>query len=168
MLGEVIATLRGMLVRGAVHRVADGGEVQQADVETHEGVLRSTVEVVQPFGFASHPPEGAVALVFALGGDQGDMVALLTAPGARLGNLAPGEAALYGADGSRVHVKAGGVIEVLAASKVVVRAPAVEIEAPDGVSITGPARITGEVQITGNLRVTGTITATGTVHGANI
>jgi phage gp45-like len=86
-----------------------------------------------------------------VGGDQGDMVALLTAPGSRLGGLAPGEVAIYAADGSRVHVKAGGIIEILAATKVIIRAPAVEIEAPDGVTITG------------NLHVVGDITATGTI-----
>lgn len=139
---------RAQILRAVVHRVADGAETQQVDVETHEGLVRAGVEVLQPYGFASVPPapDGALAVVLAIGGDPGDLVVLqLGAPSSRLGGLGPGEVALYDQRGNRVHIKAGGVIEVRAATKVRVEAPSVEIIASGGVDITGDLRVSGQV-----------------------
>jgi phage baseplate assembly protein V len=137
------------VLRAIVHRVSDAGETQVVDVEAHEGMLRSAVEVLQTYGLASAPPDaaGALAVVLAIGGDQGDLVVLpLSAPHVRFGALAPGEVALYDARGNRVHLKADGTIEVRAATKVVVQAPLVQIEASAGVEITGDLRVSGQVQ----------------------
>lgn len=136
------------ILRAIIHRVDDGRETQQVDVQTHDGVVRAGVEVMQPYGLASSPPaaDGALTVVLAIGGDAGDLVALqLGAPSSRLGGLGPGEVALYDQRGNRVHIKAGGVIEVLAATKVRVVAPSVEIVASGGVDITGDLRVSGQV-----------------------
>lgn len=142
-----IMTLRGGIARGAVAGTADDGQAQTVDVETHEGVLRAGVEVMQVYGLASRPPAGpgAIALLLAIGGDQGDMVALpIGVPSLRFGNLAPGETVLHDDFGNRVHIKAGGIVEVSAATKIVLRAPLVEIVAED-VTITGDLAVAGQV-----------------------
>ncbi len=146
--------LRGLVARGIVRRVDDSGETQVADAETHEGVLRSSVEVLQAFGVASAPPaEGATMLLLAVGGDQGDMVALpIACPGARFGNLAAGETVVYDAAGNRLHFRNGGLVELKVAAKVLVQTKRVEIEAAaEGV------KITGDVEIVGNLKVSGEV-----------
>lgn len=153
---ETAMALRGQAVRGLVVSVRDGGIAQTVDVETHDGVIRSGVEVLQPFGVASRAPDGAITVVIAMGGDEGDMLALPPGcPGVRFGALQPGETVLYDADGNRVHLRAGGVVEVKAAGKVVVEAPEVEITAPI-------------VRITGDVEVTGKITATGEIQSGSI
>ena len=139
---------RAQILRAIIHRVADGAETQQVDVETHDGLVRAGVEVLQPYGVAGVPPapDGALAVVLAVGGDPGDLVVLpIAAPSARLGGLAPGEVAIYDQRGNRVHIKAGGVIEILAATKVKVVAPSVQIVASGGVDITGDLRVSGQV-----------------------
>lgn len=142
-----VMQLRGAVVRGVVVANNDSGQAQTVDVETHEGVLRSAVEVMQTFGLASRPPDGsgALVLVLALGGDQGDLVALPVAvPSLRFGDLAPGEMAIYDADGNRVHLRAGGIAEVQAATKIRLVAPLVEIVADD-VTISGDLAVAGMV-----------------------
>lgn len=138
MIRDLTHAVRGLIARAVVRASADGGASQLVDVTVREGHERTAVEVLQPFGLAARAPAGALAVVLAVGGDQGDLVALpLAAPGARLGDLQAGEAALYGADGSRVHVKAGGIIEISAATAVHVTTPAgVIVIAEDGLRAT--------------------------------
>lgn len=151
MNAEDAASLRGQVVRGVVHSVEDATGNQVLVVETHEGVIRSDVPVLQPYGLASRPAPGGLTVLLAIGGDQGDMVALPSTGGARLG-VEPGEAALYTDEGTRVHLRGGGLVEVAAATQV-------------DVMVGGTLlRVTAAgVQITGNLVVTGNISATGAV-----
>ncbi|HEV2556802.1 MAG TPA: phage baseplate assembly protein [Bosea sp. (in: a-proteobacteria)] len=121
-LKEIVHAFRGIVSRAVVRSTNDGGETQTASVTTHRHVDRTDVEIAQPFGLASRAPSGGLMVVFAIGGDQGDLVGLpVAAPGSRLGNLAEGETAIYNAKGDRVHLKADGTIEVLSANKVLVK-----------------------------------------------
>lgn len=126
---ETAHQIRGIVSRAVVRQTDDGAESQTAGLAIHHGVDRQDVEVLQPFGLASRPPAGSLAIVFAVGGDQGDLVALPAgAPQVRLGELQEGEVALYVADGSRVHVKADGTIEIISSQKVVAKVDGAEME----------------------------------------
>jgi phage gp45-like len=148
---EDAASLRGQVVRAIVHSSDDSTGNQALTVETHEGVIRSGVEVLQPYGLASRPAPGGMTVLLAIGGDQGDMVALPPTGGARLG-VEDGEAALYTDEGTRVHLRGGGLVEIAAATSVTVTVGGTVLTiTPTGVAITG------------NLVVTGNISASGTV-----
>lgn len=151
MNAEDAASLRGQVVRAVVHGSDDSAGNQALVVETHEGVVRTSVEVLQPYGLASRPSPGGMTVLLAIGGDQGDMVALPPTGGARLG-VEDGEAALYTDEGTRVHLRGGGLVEVAAAGSVTVTVA--------GTIFTITA---AGVTITGNLVVAGNITASGTV-----
>ena len=168
MNDELVAGLRSLIQRGVLHQVNDAGGLQLADVEIAEGVLRSAAQVLQSPGMACNPgTDGVMALVLAPGGDSGIPVVIITATAAGLGKLAVGEAVLYALDNlARVHCKPGGEVHVLAAGKVVVRAPEVAVTATTRATVTapeinlvGPTNITGDVAITGTLRVNGTVVA---------
>ena len=163
---ETAAALRGQAVRGLVTAIRDDGLVQVVDVETHEGVVRSGVEVLQQYGVTSRAPAGAIVVLVALGGDQGDVVALPVAcPSARMGGLADGEVALHDAAGNRVHVKAGGVIEIRAATHVLAVVGGTEFEvSAGGVRIKGDVTVEGGIQTTGDV-VAGGISLRTHVHG---
>lgn len=139
--------LRGLIVRAEVRGVADAGETQAIVAETHEGIVRSGVEVLSPFGLASVPPAGGITLLLAVGGDQGDMVALpLACPSARFGGLAAGETVLHDAAGNRLHFRNGGLVELHAAASISVKAGGTEmVVAEDGVTITGDLTVTGQI-----------------------
>lgn len=119
---ELAHGLRSIVLRAVARASADTGESQTLDVTIAHGVDRSAVEVLQPFGLASRAPAGGAVIVLAVGGDTGDLVALPAGmPGLRLGGLGEGESAIYSVDGSRVHCKVGGVIEIRASSSILVK-----------------------------------------------
>jgi phage baseplate assembly protein V len=153
MSREEANTLRGLALRGLVHRVDDAGAAQRLDVETHEGVLRSGVELLQPYGLASAAAAGGMTVVLALGGDQGDLVALPVAqPAARMGGLGPGQVALYDDTGARVLLSADGKVSVTAAAEVVVTVGATVLRVtPGGVAITGHLTVAGNIQASGTV-----------------
>ena len=148
---ELIGDLRSIIVQGVVLAVHDGGQVQTIDVQTHDGVIRSGIEVMQTFGFASRAPvAGARVQLLAVGADPGHMVALPVAnPAVRFGALADGEAVMYGADGARVAIRAGGVIEILGGHQLTITCPGVVVTAPSGVTILGNVMITGDLTVSG-------------------
>ena len=126
---ETAHLIRGLVARGVVSATNDDAESQTADVGLWAGVKRKAIEILQPFGLASRPPRNGQVIVLAVGGDQGDLVALpIAAPGVRMGNLAEGETVIYGLDGSRVHIKADGAIEVSSTKNVDVKVPGARLE----------------------------------------
>lgn len=139
--------LRGLIMRAEVQGVADGAETQAVEALTHEGILRSGVEVLAPFGVSSVPPAGGMTVLLAVGGDQGDMVALpLACPSARYGSLAPGETVVHDAAGNRLHFRNGGLVELHAAASISVKVGGVEMVVSDAnVTITGDLVVTGNV-----------------------
>lgn len=160
MIDELVAALRGLIQHGVLQRVDDSGSVQMVDVQTAEGVLRSSAEVLQMPGFASRPGTGGVvALVLAPGGDQGIPLVIVRATGAGLGNLGEGESAVYALDGSaRVHCKPGGEVHVLGAQKVIAETVEAEITATSKATVTAPQiELHGTVNVVGTLKVNGTV-----------
>ena len=130
---DIAHNIRGLVSRAVVRKTDDTGEMQTADVTTHASVDRDGVEIAQPFGIASRPRSGGLMVVLAVGGDQGDLVALpIGLPEDRLGGLEEGETAIYAADGSRVHIKADGSIDVKAQTAVRVDVAGTTIEVTDG------------------------------------
>jgi len=126
---ETAHQIRGIAARAYIHAVNDNGESQTANVTVYQGVDRSDVEILQQYGFTSRAPKGGLMLVFAVGGDQGDLVGIAAgAPHARLGNLEDGESAHYGPFGARVHIKQDGTIEAWSPTRVISKVKNAEFE----------------------------------------
>lgn len=129
MLDDIYRQIRGLAAMGIVNAADDSGEVQTVTVTTADGAVRADVEVMQIFGFASMPPAaGAICLLLAVGADPATLRALpIACPAARFGALAPGDACIYAPDGSRVHIRQNGAIEIWAGSTLTINAPNVAI-----------------------------------------
>lgn len=125
--------VRGLIARGVVRSINDKGQTQTATVSTHRNVDRSDVEIFQQFGFASKAGKGGQIILVAVGGDQGDLIGFPTANRSqRLGNLKDGEAAMYGADNSRVHIKADGTVHIPAREAVRIEVGPFTVEVSKG------------------------------------
>lgn len=111
---DVADKLRGMVRRAAIKNVKDDGETQRCSVEIAEGIWRDDVEIMQPFGFSSVAPEdGGLALVIAVGGDEGDLVVLpIGNPSKRMGGLKGGEAGMHNAGGDKIVLGKGGAMNL--------------------------------------------------------
>jgi phage baseplate assembly protein V len=175
VLDQLAYDIRVNAHRGVVQSMNDGGQAQTATVTSHDGFTRADLQVMQQFGFASAPPgDGAIGVMLAIGNDAAQFVMLpLCCPAIRFGNLLNGESVQYGSDGSRVHIRQGGTIEVKAATQILVQvgsnsltiSSAGIVLAAGGVSLTVS---TSGVAIVGNLttqniEATGSITATGNI-----
>lgn len=137
---ETADKTRGMVRRVTLKNIKDTGQTQTASIEVADGIYRDDVEILQPFGFSSHASEdGALALVLAVGGDEGDQVVLpIGNPSKRMGGLQPGESGIHNEDGDKIVLTKGGVIQIRAASalNVVIGGVTFNVSAA-GVDITG-------------------------------
>ncbi len=173
---ETAQQFRGGIARAVAAVVDDTGAVQTVDVATHDDVARSQVEVHQPYGLASLPPDTPLTIVLAVGGDQGHLIALpLASSGYRFGKLAGGEVVLYDAGANRLHLKAGGNIDLLCKTLLHLACNIAQIDAPGGMTVnaaggvtfngpvtfTNPVTFNAAVTINANLTVSGMITEGG-------
>jgi len=144
---ETAGDVRTLVRRGNLKNFKDDGETQTASVEVAEGIWRDDVEVLQPYGFASHvPADGAVGIVLAVGGDEGDMVILPVAnPSNRMGGLKEGEVGFYNEHGDKAILTTGGSLDISTGATV-------NITTDTGVTITATiTKVVGELECTGNV-----------------
>lgn len=137
---ETADKTRGMVRRGVLKNIKDDGQTQTASVEVAEGVWRHDVEIMQPYGSASHvPADGSLAVVLAIGGDQGDLVVMnVSNPSKRLGKLPEGAVGNYNEHGDRVLVLPDGTVQVAAGTALDVTIGGVKFRvSAEGVDITG-------------------------------
>lgn len=137
---ETASKMRGMIRRATLKNIKDDGQTQTASVEVAEGVWRDDVEIMQPYGFASHVPEdGALAIVLAVGSDEGDIVVFpVSNPSKRLGKLGAGDVGLYGQHNDRIVINDDGTIELQAGESLSVKIGGVTFAiTAEGIDITG-------------------------------
>lgn len=161
-MSELAFDARAHLVKGIVLSVDDTGDVQTVTVRTHDGFIRSDIPINMPFGFASMPSlDGATVLLMAVGGDPANYEALpIGNPTRRFGGQGAGETAMYGHDGSRVQIKAGGAVEIWGATSVTINTPNATITATGTVTVNALNTV-----VNGHLQVNGGIDATGHIVG---
>lgn len=129
-----------MIGKCIIAAVDDSTLIQELQISALKGEAMGKVPRVQEFGFASNPPKGSEAIVVALGGNRENLVVIATDKRqVRFKNLESGATAIYTDDGTVIHLKKGGLVDVIAATKVLVTCPDVEF--------------TGNVKILGNLHV---------------
>lgn len=118
-----------LVARGVIRLTKDGGAGnQRLQADLLAGETRDDLERVQEYGFTSRPKSGSEAVVIFPGGNREfGLVIAVDDRRYRLKSLQEGEVALYTDEGDRVHLKRGGLIEIQAASKVVVNSPSVEL-----------------------------------------
>ncbi|MHC2481348.1 phage baseplate assembly protein domain-containing protein [Rhizobium leguminosarum] len=161
---ETADKTRGMVRRGVLKNIKDDGQTQTASVEVAEGVWRHDVEIMQPYGSASHvPADGSLAVVLAIGGDQGDLVVMnVSNPSKRLGKLPEGAVGNYNEHGDRVLVLPDGTVQVAAGTALDVSVGGVNFRvSAEGVDITG-----GHVRHNG-VNIGDTHFHGGVVHGSD-
>ncbi len=162
---ETADKVRGLVRRSTLKNVKDDGQTQTASVEVADGIWRDDVEIHQPYGSASNAPEdGALAIVLAVGGDEGDLVVLPPAnPSKRMGKLPKGAVGNYNEHGDKVLILPDGTIQIAAGSAVNISVGGVTFSvSASGVAITG-----GTVTHNGH-DIGDTHRHKGVVHGSDI
>ena len=137
--------LRVLLQRSQVLLTKYQGKIRVLQVQVPGGQALSDVEHLEPFGFTSHAPQGAEAIVLAFGGNGSHSVGLLVGDRRYRLVIEEGEAALYNQSGDYFWLKKDGTAEVKSSTKVVLNSPATEI--------TGTLQVTGATTLSSTLNV---------------
>lgn len=138
----------GNLLARAVLAGVQQNKLQVLQLQVLAGETKDGVELFEPYGHTGVALPGAESVVAFLDGGRTHAVALVqTDRRYRPTDLQPGEVALYNHEGTRVVLRNGGKVEVLAATEVKV--------------ITGKVILQADVDIIGNAVFTGTVTANG-------
>lgn len=148
--------LRVLLQRSQVLLTKYQGKIRVLQVQVPGGQALSDVEHLEPFGFTSHAPKGAEAIVLAFGGNGSHSVGLLVGDRRYRLVIEEGEAALYNQSGDYFWLKKDGTAEVKSSTKVVLNSPATEI--------TGTLHVTGATTLQNTLSVAADATLQATLN----
>lgn len=142
--GRSISNLLARAVLAAVQQ----NKLQVLQIQLLAGEAKDGVELFEPYGHTGVALPGAESLIGFVGGSRSHGVALVqTDRRYRPTDLQPGEVALYNHEGTRVVLRNGGKVEVLAASEVKV--------------VTAKVVLQGDVDVIGTTTFTGQVFANG-------
>lgn len=150
MWDELADAVRGMIRRVTLSSVDDSGKQQKMTVKGLKGETLKDVVRVQPFGFSSHPPEGAEGILVALGGrSDRAMLIGIEHPDHRPKAKKAGSSIQYDANGNSVLLDDTALtITGATKAKVVVGGNSIEITS-SGIVIVGNVTITGTLMNNG-------------------
>ncbi|WP_434777698.1 phage baseplate assembly protein V [Neisseria sp. Ec49-e6-T10] len=99
--------------RSVVKRVNTSGSTTKIQLAALEGEIVQDAELMQHFGFTSHPPINSDAIVIPLGGKTSHGIIIATENGSyRVKSLKEGEVSIYNQDGASITLKKGKIIDV--------------------------------------------------------
>ncbi|WEJ89291.1 MAG: phage baseplate assembly protein V [Klebsiella huaxiensis] len=141
--------LRLMVDRALVRIVTDSLGRQNLQVQSLADETNDDVERFQNYGFSSVPPAGSEAIVVAVGGRRGGMVAIAVEDkGSRPRGGEEGDVILYHQEGHVIVLKKGGLAEI--------RVKKINLIADDScdiigkqINITGPTSFSEDIQVQG-------------------
>ncbi|MCG9033327.1 phage baseplate assembly protein V [Laribacter hongkongensis] len=108
-IGRALAGIR-QAFRGVLRGTRGGKGSQLAQVDGLAGEPLPDLELFQQFGFTSNPPAGTAVVVLPLGGRTSHGIIVATENGAyRIGDLKPGETAIFNAFGDRFVFRDGRI-----------------------------------------------------------
>lgn len=113
-----------MVGRAVIKAVNNSPNVQELQLAVLAGESIDKVQNFQQFGFVSNPPIGSEGIMVALGGNRENCIVIATENRqVRFKQTASGETAIYTDDGTYIHLKKAGQVEVKTATKVTIDAP---------------------------------------------
>lgn len=144
---RVARGLSNLLARAVLAGVQQN-KLQVLQLQVLAGETKDGVELFEPYGHTGVALPGAESVVAFLDGGRTHAVALVqTDRRYRPTDLQPGEVAIYNHEGTRVVLRNGGKVEVLAATEVKIN--------------TSKVKLTADLEVLGNTTFTGTVTANG-------
>jgi len=116
--------INNLVSRGVLNLVDAASNLQTLQVNLLANETLDDVEHFQPYGFTSHPKEGAEVLLTSLGGQRDHSIVFCVSDRRfRLKDLSQGEVALFTDEGDVIHFKRGNEILIKAATKLTIDTP---------------------------------------------
>lgn len=132
MISSMLKPLRNrvynIVSRAVLEAANDSGQMQVLKLSVLAGENPDDVEHFQEYGFTSRAKAGAECLIVCPQGNREHMIAVKVGDRTvRLKALKEGEVAVYDDQGNKIHLKVGGTIEIVAATKLDVNTPLIEL-----------------------------------------
>ncbi|TCW05560.1 phage baseplate assembly protein V [Raoultella sp. BIGb0138] len=141
--------LRLMVDRAVVRIVTDSLGRQNLQVQSLADETDDDVERFQNYGFSSVPPVGSEAIVVAVGGRRGGLVAIAVEDkSSRPRNGESGDVCIYHQEGHFIRLKKNGEIEITGKKVNLVGTEEVGIIGKQ-INITGPTSFSEDIQVKG-------------------
>ena len=168
-----------MLVRALVTSVNDDVKRQTLQVKIRADESADDIEHFQNYGTSSHPPLRSEAVLAALGGNLGQLVAIAVENKDFRPQGEMGDVFLYHMEGQRIRLTKDGVINITANKVNLSASERVTIVSPE-TTITSTTKIEGTLHVTdgittdadvmalGSVTATGAITSSAVVSGSNL
>ncbi|EOF4706593.1 phage baseplate assembly protein V [Klebsiella oxytoca] len=148
-IAAISRRLRLMVDRALVRIVTDSFGRQNLQVQSLADENDDDVERFQNYGFSSVPPLGSEAIVVAVGGRRGGMVAIAVEDkGSRPRGGEEGDVILYHQEGHIIRLKKDGVIEITGKVVNLVGSENCNIISKQ-INITGPTSFSEDIQVKG-------------------
>ncbi len=93
--------VRMTVTRGLLNLIDDSKGIQVVQLSRFKDEVLAGVEHMQPYGFSSHPPKGAQALILEVAPDHAVAV-IISDRETRLKSLPEGDSAIYRSTGERM------------------------------------------------------------------
>jgi len=154
------------IARAVVESVDDSMGIQIVKINVLKGEAKEGVERLQNFGFTGNPPDGSeAACVFVSGNRDHGLVVGVDHRASRKKDLAKGESAQYSVDGTFIHIKLGGEIEIKGSTKLTVDMPDTvfkgNVQIDEDLVVKKNATIECNLFVTKNAAITLIISASG-------
>ncbi|EPP1687172.1 phage baseplate assembly protein V [Klebsiella michiganensis] len=148
-LAELGRRMRLMVDRALVRIVTDSLGRQNLQVQSLADETNDDVERFQNYGFTSVPPAGSEAIVVAVGGRRGGLVAIAVEDkGSRPRNGEEGDVILYHQEGHVIVLKKNGLAEIRVKKINLIAEESCDIIGKQ-INITGPTSFSEDIQVQG-------------------
>lgn len=118
LLAPIRRRITGMLTRAVVSGIVEDLQRQNLQVKMHADESADNIERFQNYGMSSYPPEGAEAIVAALGGALSGLVAIAVEDKKFRPKGESGDVFLYHLEGHKIRLTKDGKI-ILTAQDVI-------------------------------------------------
>lgn len=146
---ELGRRMRLMVDRALVRIVTDSLGRQNLQVQSLADETNDDVERFQNYGFTSVPPAGSEAIVVAVGGRRGGLVAIAVEDkGSRPRGGEEGDVILYHQEGHVIVLKKNGLAEIRVKKINLIAEESCDIIGKQ-INITGPTSFSEDIQVKG-------------------
>ncbi|MEF1256008.1 phage baseplate assembly protein V [Vibrio sp. M260112] len=167
LLAPIKRRITGMVTRALVSGIVEDLQRQNVQVQIHSDESADNIERFQNYGMSSVPPTGSEAILAALGGNLGNLVALAVEDKKVRPKGEIGDVFLYHLEGHQIKLTKDGKVVITATDVTLELSNSLTIISPETL-IQGPLHVTGGISTDLGIFATGGITSASVVGGSDL
>ncbi|MEZ8190694.1 phage baseplate assembly protein V [Vibrio sp. 1F279] len=167
LLAPIKRRITGAITRAVVSGVVEDLQRQNLQLKMHADESVDDIERFQNYGCSSFPPIGSEAILAAIGGNLGNLVAVAVEDKKYRPKGESGDVFLYHLEGHKIRLTKDGKVVVTATDVIFEAANSFTIISPETL-IQGPLHVTGGISTDLGIFATGGITSASVVSGSDL